>query len=132
MLVFKYHKHGLGLMYLDLLDFLILNSHVSMFKMSAIDEALRIVLEVINSCLSNQLIHNPNLVYALLYQRKVFEPLKSHEAFHDVIQNIDMVITFFSAKLEREEELLNSSDVNTMLSRVQHWSLQWPRDLMKV
>ncbi|CAH1720572.1 dymeclin [Aphis gossypii] len=99
--------------------------------MSAIDEALRIVLEVINSCLSNQLIHNPNLVYALLYQRKVFEPLKSHEAFHDVIQNIDMVITFFSAKLEREEELLNSSDVNTMLSRVQHWSLQWPRDLMK-
>ncbi|VVC26439.1 Hypothetical protein CINCED_3A015740 [Cinara cedri] len=99
--------------------------------MSAIEEALRIVLEVINSCLSNQLIHNPNLVYALLYQRKVFEPLKSHEGFHDVIQNIDMVITFFSAKLEREEELLNSSDVNTMLSRVQHWSLQWPRDLMK-
>ncbi|XP_050443292.1 dymeclin [Adelges cooleyi] len=99
--------------------------------MSAIEEALRIVLEVINSCLSNQLIHNPNLVYALLYQRKVFEPLKSHEAFHDVIQNIDMVITFFSAKLEREEELLNSSDVNTVLARVQHWSLQWPRDLMK-
>ncbi|XP_050521533.1 dymeclin isoform X1 [Daktulosphaira vitifoliae] len=99
--------------------------------MSAIEEALRIVLEVINSCLCNQLIHNPNLVYALLYQRKVFEPLKSHEAFHDVIQNIDMVITFFSAKLEKEEELLNSSDVTSVLARVQHWSLQWPRDLMK-
>lgn len=109
-----------------------LHTILFILQMSAIEEALRIVLEVINSCLSNQLIHNPNLVYALLYQRKVFEPLKSHEAFHDVIQNIDMVITFFSAKLEREEELLNSSDVNSILSRVQHWSLQWPRDLMKV
>lgn len=60
-------------------------------QLSAVEEALRILLEVINSCLSNQLIHNTNLVYTLLYKRQVFEPFRKHPAFHDVVHNIDMV-----------------------------------------
>ena len=49
------------------------------------------VLEILNSCLSNQLVYCPNLVYTLLYKRQVFEAFRSHPAFQDIIQNIDMV-----------------------------------------
>lgn len=62
-------------------------------QVNAVEEALRIVLEVINSCIYNQLIHNLNLVYTLLYKRQIFEPFKKHEAFQDIIQNIDLVST---------------------------------------
>ncbi|XP_065201095.1 dymeclin [Planococcus citri] len=95
----------------------------------AVEEAIRIILEVINSCLTHQLIHNTNLVYTLLYNKHVFQPFRNHEAFHDVIQNIDLVITYFSKKLEKENE--QSNDVNEILEKVQRWSLQWPRDLLK-
>ena len=50
------------------------------------------VLEILNSCLTNQLIYCPNLVYTLLYKRNVFEVFRHHRAFEDVIQNIDMVV----------------------------------------
>lgn len=95
----------------------------------AVEEAIRIILEVINSCLTHQMIHNTNLVYTLLYNKHVFQPFRNHESFHDIIQNIDLVITYFSKKLEKEEE--QSNDVNEILEKVQRWSLQWPRDLMK-
>jgi hypothetical protein len=49
------------------------------------------VLEIINSCLSHQLAHNPNLVYTLLYKKHVFEPFRTHHAFQDIVQNIDAV-----------------------------------------
>jgi hypothetical protein len=49
------------------------------------------VLEIINSCLSHQLAHNPNLVYTLLYKKHVFEPFRTHPAFQDIVQNIDAV-----------------------------------------
>lgn len=59
--------------------------------LSVLEEVLRMVLEILNSCLSNQLVHCPNLVYTLLYKKSVFESFRSHHAFQDVIQNIDMV-----------------------------------------
>lgn len=59
------------------------------------------VLEIINSALSHQLVYCPNLVYTLLYKRNVFESFRSHPAFQDIIQNIDMVIGFFTSRLQR-------------------------------
>lgn len=59
--------------------------------LSVVEEVLRMVLEILNSCLSNQLVYCPNLVYTLLYKRQVFETFRSHPAFQDIIQNIDMV-----------------------------------------
>jgi hypothetical protein len=56
-----------------------------------LEEVLRMVLEILNSCLSHQLVYCPNLVYTLLYKRHVFEVFRSHHAFQDIIQNIDMV-----------------------------------------
>lgn len=59
--------------------------------LTVLEEVLRMVLEILNSCLSNQLVYCPNLVYTLLYKRSVFETFRSHHAFQDIIQNIDMV-----------------------------------------
>uniref|UniRef100_A0AAZ3PIK5 Dymeclin n=1 Tax=Oncorhynchus tshawytscha TaxID=74940 RepID=A0AAZ3PIK5_ONCTS len=60
----------------------------------------RMMLEIINSCLSNSLHHNPNLVYALLYKRELFEQFRTHPSFQDIMQNLDTVIGFFSQRLE--------------------------------
>lgn len=59
--------------------------------LSVLEEVLRMVLEIINSCISHQLVYCPNLVYTLLYKRQVFESFRSHASFEDIIQNIDMV-----------------------------------------
>ena len=49
------------------------------------------VLEIINSCLTNTLHHNPNLVYTLLHRRELFAQFRTHPTFQDIIQNIDTV-----------------------------------------
>lgn len=72
-----------------------------MQDLSVLEEVLRMVLEIINSALSNQLVYCPNLVYTLLYKRDVFEVFRSNPAFQDIIQNIEMVIGFFTSRLQR-------------------------------
>lgn len=62
-----------------------------MEDITVLEEVLRMILEILNSCLSNQLSHNPNLVYTLLYKKQIFEPYRSHPAFQDIMQNIDIV-----------------------------------------
>lgn len=56
-----------------------------------IEEVIRMMLEIINSCLCTSLHHNPNLVYALLYKRELFEQFRTHPSFQDVMQNLDTV-----------------------------------------
>ncbi|XP_024236773.1 dymeclin isoform X2 [Oncorhynchus tshawytscha] len=68
--------------------------------LNVIEEVIRMMLEIINSCLSNSLHHNPNLVYALLYKRELFEQFRTHPSFQDIMQNLDTVIGFFSQRLE--------------------------------
>jgi dymeclin len=72
-----------------------------MQDLSVLEEVLRMVLEIINSCLAHQLVYCPNLVYTLLYKRHVFECFRSNAAFQDIIQNIEMVIGFFTSRLQR-------------------------------
>ena len=43
------------------------------FDTCAYLQVLRMVLEIVNSCLVHQTQHNPNLIYALLYKRELFE-----------------------------------------------------------
>lgn len=62
-----------------------------MQDLAVLEEVLRMVLEIINSCLSSSLHHNPHLVYSLLYQRELFNSFKTHPTFQDILQNIDIV-----------------------------------------
>ena len=70
----------------------------SLQDLAVLEEVFRMVLEIINSTVTYSLHHNPNLVYTLLYKRETFDPFRAHPMFQDVIQNIDLVLGFFSKR----------------------------------
>ena len=59
--------------------------------LTIIEDVMRMVLEIINSCLTHALRHNINLIYTLLYNRDIFENYRTHPSFQDILQNIDTV-----------------------------------------
>ncbi|XP_049955035.1 dymeclin isoform X1 [Schistocerca serialis cubense] len=95
---------------------------------SVLEEVLRMILEVLNSCLSHQLAYNTNLIYTLLYKRHVFEPYQSHQAFQDVVQNIDTVITYFSHKLNQVQKHLSVTEVQ---ETIQQGALEWNKEKLR-
>lgn len=96
--------------------------------LNVIEEVIRMMLEIINSCLTNSLHHNPNLVYALLYKRELFEQFRSHPSFQDIMQNIDMVISFFSSRLEQAGTDLS---VERVLEVIKQGVVALPKDRLR-
>lgn len=99
-----------------------------MQDLNVLEEVLRMVLEIINSCLANQLAHNPNFVYTLLYKRECFDHFRTRPTFQDIIQNIDSVLSYFSSKLDVSN---NDLSVNEVLEIIQEGALHWSGDRMK-
>ncbi|CRK90666.1 CLUMA_CG004367, isoform A [Clunio marinus] len=99
--------------------------------MNVLEEVLRMVLEIINSALSHQLQFCPNLVYTLLYKRHVFESFRSHPAFQDIIQNIDMVIGFFTSRLQRVQDQRGELGVTEVYEVISKGSQQWSSDRLR-
>ncbi|CAD7077500.1 unnamed protein product [Hermetia illucens] len=99
--------------------------------LNVLEEVLRMVLEILNSCLSNQLVYCPNLVYTLLYKRQVFEGFRSHHAFQDIIQNIDMVVGFFSSRLQRVQDQRGELGVSEVLEVISKGASQWSSDRLR-
>ena len=52
---------------------------------AVLEEVLRMVLEIINSCLVHQTQHNPNLIYTILYKKELFEVAAKNPAFEVII-----------------------------------------------
>ncbi|XP_060029832.1 dymeclin isoform X4 [Erinaceus europaeus] len=96
--------------------------------LNVIEEVIRMMLEIINSCLTNSLHHNPNLVYALLYKRDLFEQFRTHPSFQDIMQNIDLVITFFSSRLLQAGAELS---VERVLEIIKQGVIALPKDRLK-
>uniref|UniRef100_A0A8B9F6T2 Dymeclin n=1 Tax=Amazona collaria TaxID=241587 RepID=A0A8B9F6T2_9PSIT len=96
--------------------------------LNVIEEVIRMMLEIINSCLTNSLHHNPNLVYALLYKRDLFEQFRTHPSFQDIMQNIDLVISFFSARLEQAGAELS---VERVLEIIKQGAVALPKDRLR-
>ncbi|XP_006837545.1 PREDICTED: dymeclin isoform X1 [Chrysochloris asiatica] len=96
--------------------------------LNVIEEVIRMMLEIINSCLTNSLHHNPNLVYALLYKRDLFEQFRTHPSFQDIMQNIDLVITFFSSRLLQAGTELS---VERVLEIIKQGIVALPKDRLK-
>ncbi|XP_043263464.1 dymeclin [Colletes gigas] len=97
--------------------------------LTILEEVLRMVLEIINSCLTYRLAHNPNLIYTLLYKKDIFQPFRTHSAFQDIVQNIDSVINFFSYKLEQKDQ--SQLGVSQVLTTIQQGTSEWPRDRLR-
>ncbi|XP_075344981.1 dymeclin isoform X1 [Mycteria americana] len=96
--------------------------------LNVIEEVIRMMLEIINSCLTNSLHHNPNLVYALLYKRDLFEQFQTHPSFQDIMQNIDLVISFFSSRLEQAGAELS---VERVLEIIKQGAVALPKDRLR-
>lgn len=95
------------------------------------EEVLRMILEIINSCLASQLTHNPNLVYTLLYNRQVFEAYHEHPSFQDIVMNIETVMTYFSNRIATESGE-NSLSVTEIYQVIENSSKKWPSEKLKV
>lgn len=93
------------------------------------EEVLRTVLEIINACLTKNLLANPNLIYTLLYNRKVFDPFLTNSSFQDIIINIETVLDYFSKRIESFERTLS---VEEILEIIKQSSLNWPSEKLKV
>uniref|UniRef100_A0A0L8GD18 Dymeclin n=1 Tax=Octopus bimaculoides TaxID=37653 RepID=A0A0L8GD18_OCTBM len=96
--------------------------------LAVLEEVIRMVLEIINSCLTNGILHNPNLVYSLLYQKDQFGMFRTHPTFQDIIQNIDTVLAYFSSKLEQNGQNLSPNEV---LTTIKEGSLQFRKDRLR-
>merc|ERR1712107_355303 len=71
---------------------------------AVLEEVLRMVLEIVNSCLVHQTQHNPNLIYTILYKKELFEVAAKNPAFQDLTGNIMIVLTYMSSRLEQVQE----------------------------
>ena len=60
--------------------------------LSIIEDIMKTLLEIINSCLTHKLRYNINLIYALLYNKDIFDNYRTHPNFQEILQNIDTVI----------------------------------------
>ncbi|XP_052188869.1 LOW QUALITY PROTEIN: uncharacterized protein LOC127799156 [Diospyros lotus] len=63
---------------------------------------LRIVLEILNAILTCALPRNPEVVYAIMHRQEVFEPLKSHPRFNELLENIFTVLDFFNSRMDAQ------------------------------
>ncbi|KAF5307529.1 hypothetical protein FQR65_LT06884 [Abscondita terminalis] len=92
-----------------------------------LEEVLRMLLEIFNSSLVNQLINNPNLVYTLLYKKHIFDSFRINPAFQDIVQNIEVIIEYFSDQLavkSQEHEV----DFHEVLLVIQEGAKHWPKE----
>lgn len=99
--------------------------------LSIYEEVLRMLLEIINSCLASQMMHNPNLVYTLLYNCSIFEPFQANPSFQDVLANIELVISYFSnqIKMQSKEETPSVVEVYQI---IEESSKKWTSEKLKV
>lgn len=58
--------------------------------LQVLGDFMRILLEVINCILSLNLGRNPELVYALLHKQEVFEQLRPHAGFAELVENLQV------------------------------------------
>lgn len=88
---------------------------VQLSDLSVLEEVLRMVLEILNSSLTHQMSHNPQLLYTLLYKRHVFLPFATQPNFSDICMNIDIVLGYLMNKLEKTTSDPSVADVQVSL-----------------
>lgn len=103
-----------------------LNDYVQ--DLAIIEDVMRMVLEIINSCLTHTLRHNTNLIYTLLYNREIFDNYRTHPSFQDVLQNLDTVILYFADKVDR----LQYRSTEYVKEALEMGAKQFPLDRLKV
>ncbi|KAI9091866.1 Dymeclin [Phlyctochytrium arcticum] len=63
-------------------------------------DILAALLEIINAVFTHSLRLNPELIYAVLHSPERFTPLSHHPRFHPLVANIELVMGYFSGRVE--------------------------------
>nr|CTP81274.1 Bm2811 [Brugia malayi] len=103
-------------------------SHNYHKDITALEEGIRTLLEICNSCLSSNLRSNPHFIYTILYKRDLFDAFQNHPMFQDLIWNICAVINHFASRVQLLER---GSSVSAILATIQKGVLHWPTDRLK-
>ena len=83
-------------------------------EMHVYADFLRILLELFNAALSqNVLVHNPELIYALLHREEKLKTFEKHTRFKELLENINVVLAHFNEEIDRKqgERGLNSFSI---------------------
>ncbi|CAJ0606288.1 unnamed protein product [Cylicocyclus nassatus] len=91
---------------------------------TALEEGIRTLLEIINSALCGNLRNNPHLIYTLLYHRSLFDSYQQHPMFQDLLANITLVISHFSSKVVH----VNAGDGAAMMEIIEKEAMVLPTD----
>uniref|UniRef100_A0AC34F4J0 Dymeclin n=1 Tax=Panagrolaimus sp. ES5 TaxID=591445 RepID=A0AC34F4J0_9BILA len=94
---------------------------------TALEEGIRTVLEMINACLIHNLRNNSHLVYSILYNRELFEQFHNHPMFQDLVWNVYMVINHFST-IVQDAKVTSVDAVHETIAKA---AIQWPTDKLK-
>ncbi|KAI8807435.1 Dymeclin [Cladochytrium replicatum] len=92
-------------------------------------DLVALILEMVNSIISHNIQHNPQLVYALLHRRKLFFEFRE-ERFAPLVDNIDAVITYFVTKLDDFGSRTPSAE--DILAMIEQGLKTWPANKIKV
>ncbi|XP_023348059.1 dymeclin isoform X3 [Eurytemora carolleeae] len=96
---------------------------------AVLEEVLRMVLEIINSCFIHQIQNNPNLIYAVLYKKEMFELYSKNPAFQDLLRNILVVLTYMASRVDQETERRGRGlEVSEVQQIVREGAHQFPRE----
>lgn len=90
---------------------------------TAYEDLLVLLLEIINSTLTHRLKHNSQLVYALLQKREIFTPFQKQPRLSDLVQNLEQVIVHFNTRVA--EANLKAPSSNEVLRLIEQASRTW-------
>ncbi len=93
---------------------------------------IRIVLEIVNAILVNSLPQNPELVYALLHRREVFQPFENDSKYTDLMENILLVIDHFGRKVDGVVSSENENvSAEKVLKVIKTASIGWRKEKLR-
>lgn len=67
-----------------------ISQNVHQALLADVESCMEVVLEILNSCLTNALRANPQLTYALLHEKALFAPFTQHQRLSPLLHNIQV------------------------------------------
>ncbi|TPX39409.1 hypothetical protein SeLEV6574_g07232 [Synchytrium endobioticum] len=87
-------------------------------------DLIALILEIVNSIMSQTLQFNPQLAYALLHRRDMFARIFAESRFKELVQNINTVVAYFDTKLAEAE--LENPTAEEVLGIIERAAKSWP------
>ena len=100
-------------------------------ELAVIEEILRLLLEIINNAIANQLIYNSSLVHCLIYEKELLESLRMNHNFQDIVFNLDKVVNFFLGRMDRSKERLSLTNCGSVARFIKENSKVFPIDQLQ-